>query len=413
MDDRSFDSLVKSLAAGRNRRSVLKGLLGLGGATVIGTVASSGASAARRPTPTPKPVTCPGSQIWNGSACVCSSGTQCGAACCPPDVPCCDGACCFGICYGEELCCPGDQIVCNGVCLPFGVECTDDSCCGEGGICDQGVCITCRGDGSGCNANQDCCSGICQAGVCWATVGGTCPAGASYCAGQNAVFCNGTNTCYCAQLSDGTSVCMDGPTCAATCDDCPEGSFCDGPTNCCDSGSVTCIVPCPPDGGSCFTGETLISMADGSSRPIATLSAGDLVLGDDGRVNQIETVLMPTLGDRPIFAFNGEEFFVTASHPFQTDDGWKAIDPAETYQDHALPGVGRLRVGDRLVLLSGVLVPVGATRATAGDSLEIQTEPFAIATIVPHSADPATQLYHLRLDGNHTYFANGLLVHNK
>lgn len=27
--------------------------------------------------------------------------------------------------------------------------------------------------------------------------------------------------------------------------------------------------------------------------------------------------------------------------------------------------------------------------------------------------DPATPLYDLRLDGDHTYFANDLLVHNK
>ena len=54
MDDRRFDSLVKALAEGKNRRSVLKGLLGLGGAALVGsTVLEADSEAARRPTPTP------------------------------------------------------------------------------------------------------------------------------------------------------------------------------------------------------------------------------------------------------------------------------------------------------------------------------------------------------------------------
>ena len=36
MDDRRFDALVKSVAAGGSRRAVLKGLLGLGGVALAG-----------------------------------------------------------------------------------------------------------------------------------------------------------------------------------------------------------------------------------------------------------------------------------------------------------------------------------------------------------------------------------------
>ena len=61
MDDRRFDALVKSVAAGTSRRAVLKGLLGLGGVAVAGgALLDDDAQAARRPTPTPKPPTCPG-----------------------------------------------------------------------------------------------------------------------------------------------------------------------------------------------------------------------------------------------------------------------------------------------------------------------------------------------------------------
>src|SRR5689334_6521114 len=119
MDDRRFDHPVRSLANGGSRRTLIKGLLGLGGIAAVGSVAlDDEVRAARRSTPTPKPPTCPGSQVWDGSACVCPSGTQCGPDCCPAGAQCCNSACCYGTCYGEELCCPTGQLVCNGTCLP-------------------------------------------------------------------------------------------------------------------------------------------------------------------------------------------------------------------------------------------------------------------------------------------------------
>jgi hypothetical protein len=52
MDDRRFDALVRSLAAGTNRRQVLRGLLAIGsGAIAGGTVLDAGA--ARRPVQRP------------------------------------------------------------------------------------------------------------------------------------------------------------------------------------------------------------------------------------------------------------------------------------------------------------------------------------------------------------------------
>ncbi len=95
MDDRRFDSLVKAVASGASRRSVLKGMLGLGGAALTGgALVGRDAGAARRPELTPKPVSCPGRQTWNGSQCVCpgDAPAKCGPDCCtegliPPGSP--------------------------------------------------------------------------------------------------------------------------------------------------------------------------------------------------------------------------------------------------------------------------------------------------------------------------------------
>lgn len=220
MDSQRFDSLVKSLAAGTSRRSVLKGVLGLGGAAIAGgTLLERGAEAARRPTPTPKPITCPGSQHWNGSACVCTTGETCGSACCLIGSECCDGACCFGHCYGEELCCSYDNwCEAAGECCPDGA-----TCCGEQGcvVIEEGDC-GCDGscpEGFECCGGQCCSTGYCAAGICCAF--GVC--GDSCRDDPLQVCCNGVlydpETQYCC---DGTVV--EGECCASG--GCPEGFEC-------------------------------------------------------------------------------------------------------------------------------------------------------------------------------------------
>jgi hypothetical protein len=149
-------------------------------------------------------------------------------------------------------------------------------------------------------------------------------------------------------------------------------------------------------------------MPDGSSRAIADLAVDDAVLGADGQINRVVAIERPALGNRPLYAIDDSGFFVTASHPFLTDDGWKSIDPAATAREHAAMRVAQLRVGDRVRVLSGVLATVGGS-----DRLEIDTAPRVVEQIESVMADPATMLYNLRLDGNQTYFANELLVHNK
>ncbi len=163
----------------------------------------------------------------------------------------------------------------------------------------------------------------------------------------------------------------------------------------------------------CFTGQTRIAMADGTSRPVADVQIGDAVLGADGHINRVEAIQTPRLGDRPLYALNDSGFFVTASHPFLTDSGWKAIDPAATAREHGPMRVGQLQIGDRIQVLSGVLALVGAGIGGASEPIDIRIEPTVLERIEAGWEAPATQLYNLRLDGNHTYFANDLLVHNK
>ncbi len=120
MDGPRFDRMTRDLGRGASRRTVLKGLFGIGGAAMVAELAFDDAESARRPTPTPKPPPTPS----------CSAEQQCGPDCClPGQSECCDNACCFGECYGEELCCPTGRVVCNG-----------STCCAQGEFCIDGVC---------------------------------------------------------------------------------------------------------------------------------------------------------------------------------------------------------------------------------------------------------------------------------
>jgi hypothetical protein len=154
-------------------------------------------------------------------------------------------------------------------------------------------------------------------------------------------------------------------------------------------------------------------MADGTSQPIEHVLVGDLVLGNAGRVNRVTEVLLPVLGHRPLYALNGSNFFVTSGHPFMTEEGWKAIDPTAVPVQLSELHVGRLTVGDRLLTLTAVAVPVGVGGSINAEAVDVRIDAVPLHSLVGRPADPATPLYNLRLDGDHTYFANELLVHNK
>jgi Hint-domain len=363
MDGRGFDDLVRRLAARQSRRSVLRGVIG-GGAALL-------ASRSRRVLAAPA-----------GKVDICHLDEEGVYHLIPVN--------------GNAV----DAHLAHGDQLP--------DACGPN-------CACCILDlQTGCLGNEECCSGICQGGQCVPTLSGTCSAEVDFCV-EGFELC-GEETCHCARRSIGAAICFsfELSRCSDSCGDCPEGTVCDAESACCGGGPV-CFQPCPPFGGvTCFTGQTRIAMADGTSRPINEIAFGDTVVGADGQINRVEAIHTPRLGSKPLYALNDDRFFVTAEHPFMTEAGWKAIDPAATARTHPDLKLGRLMVGDRLQVLSGVLVAAGVGGVSLADEpVAVKVESVLLERIDQITADPATPLYNLRLDGNHTYFANDLLVHNK
>jgi Hom_end-associated Hint len=170
----------------------------------------------------------------------------------------------------------------------------------------------------------------------------------------------------------------------------------------------------------CFTATTQVLMADGSSRPIAAVKIGDQVLGENGEINRVIDIETPVLGHRKLYAFNDGPAFVTPEHPFVTRAGWKSIAPEATFAENNNLSVGALKVGDELVKLGKVMaraepisVAYGGMVQAPSVEVQIETKFSAIESMTPHDGDASMTVYNLRLDGNHTYFANDYLVHNK
>ncbi len=171
------------------------------------------------------------------------------------------------------------------------------------------------------------------------------------------------------------------------------------------------------DYSACFVAGTQITMADGSKKNIEEVRIGEKIRGISG-INTVVGFHRPLLGKKALYAFNDGEAFVTAEHPFLTTDGWKALDPKLAKSVHLDIEIGQLAVGDTLITETGEVklekisrkdsilsAPAGLIPSTARFSREvIESRDFAPAK---------TQLYNFKLDGDHTYIADGFVVHNK
>ena len=152
-------------------------------------------------------------------------------------------------------------------------------------------------------------------------------------------------------------------------------------------------------GGSCFVIGTMVTLADNSRLAIEDVTIGNAVLGLNG-INYVLGYDRPSLIDSfragNLYGFNGMDKFVTSEHPFMTKQGWKSIDPinAIKYEPNLINlSLGCLEIGDEILTEDGSYMMINS---------------------IEHYADQPQQLvYNLILDGDHTYYANGFLVHNK
>ena len=137
----------------------------------------------------------------------------------------------------------------------------------------------------------------------------------------------------------------------------------------------------------CFTGESIVSIPNGSSR-MDELSVGDKVKDANGNTNTIMGIIETTLGARHQIGFNGNLAFTTEEHPFKLKGkGWAAVNPSANTRNEL--EVAKIEVGD------------------------VFSNEVEVKSIDRIDEDSNVKLYDLVLDGTHEYIVNGYEVHNK
>jgi hypothetical protein len=142
-----------------------------------------------------------------------------------------------------------------------------------------------------------------------------------------------------------------------------------------------------PLGPGCFAAETLVSMSDGRRRPIASLAPGDEVLGYDDRLDEFRTVTVLANTSHTghvcldVSLSDSRHVRLTAEHPIRSRSLW-------------MPASG-LEGGTVVMCLDEEGSLAGAE----------------VSSIVREECP--TTVFELSVNDCHTYFAGGLLAHNK
>lgn len=167
---------------------------------------------------------------------------------------------------------------------------------------------------------------------------------------------------------------------------------------CSDSSSVSCSAEC-------FSPKTLITMADGSKKPIIDVKEGDLVQGLSG-INRVVKLLSFVVGTNKLHGFNGKEPFVTSCHPIRTNQGWGAFDPDYLEKNWA---------EDWKILCEENNGPVVKIDDTTNIGFW-KNNSMVFEQITDHEFIELPEdytVYNLVLDNDHTFIANDVVVHNK
>ena len=171
-----------------------------------------------------------------------------------------------------------------------------------------------------------------------------------------------------------------------------ESSIVDEGRNICEIENCASFL-CHDKVSSCFPEGTKILMADNTEKNIEDIKVGEYVLGKNGKAEIFELESPIREGYYTIILENGNQLKVTDEHPIYSrnnkGEGWSSIIPEETYKDSEMSV-------NKLTKNSEVLTINGWTKIKDIDytAKEIQT-------------------YNLKDVEGKTFYANGVLVHNK
>jgi len=161
-------------------------------------------------------------------------------------------------------------------------------------------------------------------------------------------------------------------------------------------------------GVTCFLGDQMVQMANGSLTRIDCVIPGDKVKGRWG-VNTVRGIEKPRLGQRSMYLVN-DEFYNTGDHPMWTMEGFGVIDP-EYFKEHTFECWCKIYgEHEEWQECYRPMKPENAIQVIEGTMAATVSGFTRVETVVAEEMDPATQLYSLALDGDRTMYIDGYCV---
>jgi hypothetical protein len=153
-------------------------------------------------------------------------------------------------------------------------------------------------------------------------------------------------------------------------------------------------------------------MADGSFKAVETVAVGDSVRGAFGETNAVTGLHRPFLGAGAIANINNEHK-TTTHHPHVADDKKiYCIEPhiinAFTYGKSHKVIIDNVGNTERRVMYG--LHPSRILKLEVGVELQTLSGARRVDTIETIKMSPFTQVYHLAVDGSHTFMVDGYAV---
>jgi hypothetical protein len=175
-------------------------------------------------------------------------------------------------------------------------------------------------------------------------------------------------------------------------------------------GNCICDCACSTDSGTCFLGDALVTMADGTKKRIDEIRVGDIVQGGFGYKNEVLAYHIGPLASNKLYTINGIHK-TTPEHRHWTTDGWAALDVGKATTDYATVvtidnnGTQAPRLNKRFRSTPVQTLKVGMTLITETGAFE------KIDSIEQDTTyDETTPVYTLIMGGSHTHIANGKIV---
>ncbi len=161
----------------------------------------------------------------------------------------------------------------------------------------------------------------------------------------------------------------------------------------------------------CFLEGSPVTMADGTTKPIETVRIGDKVRGAFGETNTVTALHQPIVGSSRLCNINNEHRSTTHHPHISADKKFYLVEPGVlanmtygrkhtvinadgTTEKRIMTGVAKERL---LKLVEGV-------------ELQTVTGPRTVTSITYEPISPFTKVYHLVIDGSHTYNVDGYAV---